>query len=72
MIDLDLWKTIALFHEDTHFLLDAKTDEEFLNWIKILYKRDRRSLYLYLKKNASKIPENRLVLVSNLFPKPIV
>ena len=68
----DFWETISSFQVDAHYLLEAKSDEDFLNWVKVLYVRDKRSLYLYLKKYASQIPKNRLILIFDLFPKPIL
>lgn len=50
-------------------LLNAKTDQTFLNWLNKLEAIDRRALLLYIKEHKQDIPLDRLKAAQRKFPK---
>lgn len=58
---------LSNFYQLAPHLLSAKSEQEFLVWLEKLEKIDRRSLFLYLKKNKDQINEKYLSIAQHRF-----
>ena len=63
----EYFSRLADFYKILPNLENAKTKSAFLIWFEKLALIDRRSLYLYLKKNYSKFPPSYLKQVKSYF-----